>query len=111
MRRRPSPGAAIAALLARLVEQSLVQPRNDRFTLLETLRAFATERLAAAGQRDRLRAVHARDTADAARRVSKPALDRAGAAPPSAHWTELVADLHAAWQHAATHDQAAGVCG
>ncbi len=57
------PPSAVPVLLARLVEQSLVQRGSDnRFALLETLRAYAVELLAAAGEtwlRDR----HARDTA------------------------------------------------
>ncbi len=57
------PPSAVPVLLARLVEQSLVQRGSDnRFALLETLRAYAVELLGAAGEtwlRDR----HARDTA------------------------------------------------
>jgi hypothetical protein len=45
------PQRAVPALLARLVEQSLVQRGPDnRFALLETLRAYAVELLDAAGE-------------------------------------------------------------
>ncbi|MDT0353826.1 BTAD domain-containing putative transcriptional regulator [Pseudonocardia charpentierae] len=98
------PQSAVPALLARLVEQSLVQRGPDhRFALLETLRAYAVEQLDAAGE-TRLRDRHARDTA-ARLTAETPRL-----------WTEnepvavralhtLTPDLHAAWAHAAEHDR------
>ncbi|MDD7939459.1 hypothetical protein PHK61_13620 [Actinomycetospora lutea] len=49
----PTPSAAVTgavAGVARLVEQSLVQAGDGRFWLLETLRTYAQERLAAAGE-------------------------------------------------------------
>jgi len=57
------PAASVGAVLARLVEQSLVQAVDGRFHLLETLRTYAAERLSEPEQL-RLRARHARDVAD-----------------------------------------------
>jgi predicted ATPase/DNA-binding SARP family transcriptional activator len=95
---------AVAGLVARLVEQSLVQAGRGRFWLLETLRAYAGERLAAAGETPRLRERHARETA--ARLAS---LDRQLWTPAEpaavAALTELTVDLHAAWDHAIAHDR------
>ena len=98
------PQAAVPALLARLVEQSLVQRGpDDRFALLETLRSYAVELLEAAGE-TRLRDRHARDTA-ARLAAESPRL-----------WTEeesaavralqaLTPDLHAAWARVVEHDR------
>jgi predicted ATPase/DNA-binding SARP family transcriptional activator len=102
------PRAAIAPLVARLVEQSLLQAGEGRFWLLETLRAYAAERLEAGGEARSLRSRHAHDTAG---RLA--ALDRRlwSADEPAAvaALTELVVDLHAAWEHAADHDPALAV--
>ena len=57
------PAATVGAVLARLVEQSLVQAADGRFHLLETLRTYAAERLPEP-ERLRLGARHARDVAD-----------------------------------------------
>jgi predicted ATPase/DNA-binding SARP family transcriptional activator len=47
-------------LLAALVDRSLVGPARDgRFTMLETIREYAGERLAESGEEQRLRAAHA----------------------------------------------------
>ena len=48
-------GSAIGPLLARLVEQSMVQSGNGRFWLLDTLRTYASE-LIADDELSRLRA-------------------------------------------------------
>jgi predicted ATPase/DNA-binding winged helix-turn-helix (wHTH) protein len=100
--------AAMAPLLARLVDQSLVQAGRGRFWLLETLRAYASERLEAAGEEQALRERHARVTTG---RLS--ALDRRlwtvhEAAVVDA-LTELVVDLHAAWEYALGHDRSLAV--
>jgi predicted ATPase/DNA-binding SARP family transcriptional activator len=98
------PQPAVPALLARLVEQSLVQRRPDnRFALLETLRAYAVERLEAAGE-THLRDRHARDTAARLTAESRRL------------WTEnepmavralhaLTPDLHASWAHIVERDR------
>jgi len=98
------PERAVPALLARLVEQSLVlRGPDDRFGLLETLRAYAVELLAAAGE-TRLWDRHARDTA--ARLVAESGrlwTEEEPAAVRALH--ALTPDLHAAWAHAAEHDR------
>jgi predicted ATPase/DNA-binding SARP family transcriptional activator len=95
---------AIPGLVARLVEQSLVQTGQGRYWLLETLQAYARERLDAVGETQRLRDRHARHTAarlaDLDRQLWSPVEGTAVAA-----LTELVVDLHAAWDHATTHDR------
>ena len=92
--RLPSP--SVGPLLARLVDQSLLQRVGDRFTLLETLRAYAAERLDAA-ERDRLQRRHARDTAD--RLAAESARLWTSAEPAAvAALTGLVDDLHAAFR-------------
>src|SRR5690606_17429625 len=81
------------AALAQLVERSLVVRTDDhRFALLETLRAFAAEQLARAGERDAVRDRHARRlvawAADADRRLTVPGervIDEIDAALPELH--------------------------
>ncbi len=101
------PGPAVAPLLARLVEQSLVQVGDGRFWLLETLSAYAAERLEPRDQ-DLVRGRHANDTADRLSHLradlATPHEDAAVAA-----LTALEPDLHAAWAYAAEHDAALGV--
>ncbi len=46
-------------LLAGLVDRSLVQRRDDRFAMLDTIREFAAERLIATGGDDAIRTAHA----------------------------------------------------
>ena len=60
----PRPPASILDLLASLVEHSLVQYEGDargapRYTMLETIREFAQERLAASGREATMRSRHA----------------------------------------------------
>jgi predicted ATPase/DNA-binding SARP family transcriptional activator len=96
---------SLPALLARLVEQSLVQPaRSGRFQLLETLRAFTLERLAAAGEEHALRDAHARDTAARLAATSRRLWsEHEGEAVGDL--TALTPDLHTAWAHALAHDR------
>jgi predicted ATPase/DNA-binding CsgD family transcriptional regulator len=57
------PAARIAALLAALVDHSLVQadePRPTRYRLLETIRSFAYEQLVGSGELEQVRARHGR---------------------------------------------------
>jgi predicted ATPase/DNA-binding SARP family transcriptional activator len=99
---------AVAPLLARLVEQSLLRRVRDRFALLETLRAYAGERLDGTGARDALRRRHALDTADRLTEQSARLWTKEEAAAVAA-LTELVEDLHAAFGYAAEHDRALAV--
>ncbi|MDN5914342.1 MAG: winged helix-turn-helix domain-containing protein [Pseudonocardia sp.] len=96
---------AVPALLARLVEGSLVQlDPPGRFQLLESLRTFARERLDAAGECAGLRRRHAHDAADRLRDVG-PRLwtEREGGAVEEL--TALTADLHTAWEYAVESDR------
>ncbi|MGJ6960835.1 BTAD domain-containing putative transcriptional regulator [Streptosporangium sp. G11] len=65
-----------AGLLADLVDRSLVETDGDRYRMLDTIRLFCAERLAEAGEEDRLRGGHARHFLDLARRAD-PHLRRA----------------------------------
>lgn len=100
----PLATAAIGPLLARLVEQSLVRRSGDRFTLLETLRAYAAEQLDRAGERDRLHRRHAHDTAGRLRATGVLLWTRDEPAAV-AQLTALVDDLHAAFRHAFARDR------
>ena len=96
--------SAIGPLLARLVEQSLLRRVEGRFTLLETLRAYAAEQLERAGERELLRRRHAHDTAG--RLAAHMARLWTPEEPDAvAVLTELVDDLHAAFRHAVEHDR------
>ncbi|MFP5283585.1 MAG: hypothetical protein ACLGIF_09060, partial [Actinomycetes bacterium] len=97
------PAADVAPVLVRLVEQSLVSSARLRFGLLETVRAFAAERLSE-DARTPLRARHAADTAD---RVSRLSQQLAGPQEPGAvaAIATLGPDLHAAWSYAVQHDR------
>jgi predicted ATPase/transcriptional regulator with XRE-family HTH domain len=53
------PGAQVAPTLEQLVEQQLVQRKEGRYELLETLRAFALEQLSASGELAAQQARHA----------------------------------------------------
>ncbi|MFK4083080.1 BTAD domain-containing putative transcriptional regulator [Kribbella sp. NPDC020789] len=56
------PPEAVLGVLASLVDKSLVEAvageRSVRYRMLETVRAYGAEQLAAAGERDRFRAAH-----------------------------------------------------
>ncbi|MGR6319841.1 BTAD domain-containing putative transcriptional regulator [Micromonospora soli] len=60
-------GADALDVLTGLVEKSLVDAADGRFRMLETVRAFAAEQLAEAGEADRLRRAHAAYFLDLAR--------------------------------------------
>ncbi|MGY1616037.1 BTAD domain-containing putative transcriptional regulator [Geodermatophilus sp. SYSU D00691] len=97
------PAAAVAPVLARLCEQSLVQFGDGRFWLLQTLRDFARDQWAA-DEGHSLRARHAADTAGRAatwRRLLWTAREPAAVAALAA----LTDDLHAAWAFAREHDR------
>jgi predicted ATPase/DNA-binding SARP family transcriptional activator len=100
------PGYAPAAVLARLVDKSLVQRVHpDRFRLLETLRAFATQQLQATGESPSFRDRHARDTT-ARLTTTNPQLWTEQEDAAVRALTRLTPDLHAAWEYAAEHDRA-----
>jgi predicted ATPase len=97
------PVNAIAPLLARLAEQSLVQTGAGRFWLLETLRTYALERLAD-GDLLSLRGRHARAVVNRVtdlRWQQQPDAEAACVAQLAA----MTSDLHAAWTYAAQHDR------
>jgi len=97
------PATSVGGLLARLVEQSMVQAGDGRFRLLDTLRTYAAERL---GEDDRsaLRARHARHVAD---RVAELGwTDRPESeAECVAELASMTVDLHQAWDHAVREDR------
>jgi predicted ATPase/DNA-binding SARP family transcriptional activator len=103
----PLSPSAVPTLLARLSDQSLVQAGRGRFWLLETLRAYAAERLTSA-DRLALRARHASDVAERltllARQISTPR-----EADAVAELAALSPDLHTAWSYAVEHDRVLAV--
>lgn len=100
------PPRVVGGLLAGLVDRSLVQTvRDGRLRLLETLRAFAAERLAEAGETAALVARHAADTADRLT-AGVAALWGPGEGAAVEALTALTPDLHAAWAHARRDDRA-----
>lgn len=60
---------ADATLLAQLARANLIQMEGERFRLLETLRSFALEQLASAGQLPASQQVHARYCAQVAQQI------------------------------------------
>ncbi|MER7129153.1 BTAD domain-containing putative transcriptional regulator, partial [Streptosporangium saharense] len=58
-----------AGLLADLVDRSLVETDGDRYRMLDTIRLFCAERLAEAGERERMDRAHARHFLALARRA------------------------------------------
>ncbi|MDF5757965.1 BTAD domain-containing putative transcriptional regulator [Spongiactinospora sp. TRM90649] len=58
--------ADVFDVLARLVDKSLVLAEADRYRMLETVRAYAAERLAESGEERRVRLAHARFHAELA---------------------------------------------
>jgi predicted ATPase len=88
---------AVADVLARLVEKSLVIAehlgRTRRYHLLQTVRLYALDRLDAAGERASLGARHARwALARAEHEGDSPELDREAANLPAAHRVLLALD-------------------
>ncbi|WP_167761640.1 BTAD domain-containing putative transcriptional regulator [Blastococcus sp. CT_GayMR19] len=99
----PLSPSAVAPLLARLADQSLVQSGRGRFWLLETLRVYAGERLGPAEVLP-LRSRHAADVAERLTELSGQIRTAHEAAAVTAI-AALGADLHAAWSYAAEHDR------
>jgi predicted ATPase len=88
---------AVADILARLVEKSLVIAeqlgRTRRYHLLQTVRLYALEQLEAAGERPSLGARHARwALATAEQQAGSPGLDREAANLRTAHGALLALD-------------------
>jgi predicted ATPase/class 3 adenylate cyclase len=73
-------GGAELDTLQSLAEKSLVRHTGDRFWMLETIREFATERLAASGEEDDLRRRHAEHYLEIAE-AANLSLDSLGRAP------------------------------
>jgi predicted ATPase/DNA-binding SARP family transcriptional activator len=102
------PADQVFDLVARLVEKSLVvaEPTvvGTRYRLLESLRAFGIERLAARGDLEAARDRHARLLAELAHRA-----DQAMRGPDMAHWLGVLDrvhdDLRAAIEHADCTDR------
>jgi hypothetical protein len=90
-----------------LCEQSLVQAGDGRFWLLQTLRAYADERLTG----EERHAVHAQHAVHTARTLTELVgllwTDREPAA--AAALGALTPDLHAAWAYAVEHDRSLAV--
>jgi predicted ATPase/DNA-binding SARP family transcriptional activator len=99
----PLSPSAVAPLLARLSEQSLVQTGRGRFWLLETLRVYAGERLTPA-DRSALGARHALEVAERLAEFSRRILT-SHEADAVAAIAALGPDLHAAWAYAVEHDR------
>lgn len=94
---------SVGGLLARLVEQSMVQACDGRFRLLDTLRTYAAERLGVEG-RGALRARHARHVADRLSElgwIGRPESE----AECVAELATMTADLHQAWDYAVHEDR------
>ncbi|GIH90330.1 BTAD domain-containing putative transcriptional regulator [Planobispora siamensis] len=53
------PGEDVVEWLTGLADKSLVEVTGDRYRMLETIRAFCAERLAEAGEQERMRRAHA----------------------------------------------------
>jgi predicted ATPase/DNA-binding SARP family transcriptional activator len=96
---RELPAPRILAALARLVDQSLIQAGQDgSFSLLETIRAFARERLPA-NEAHALGERHAADTLGRLRALT-PRLDGADEGQAVEEIAALGPDLYAAWENA-----------
>jgi predicted ATPase len=94
---------SVSSLLARLVEQSLVQAGAGRFWLLDTLRTYANELLTDHDRR-LLHERHAAHVTDRLRELEwtdRPEAEAAGVAEIA----RMTPDLHQAWAHAVEHDR------
>ncbi|TDE26918.1 tetratricopeptide repeat protein, partial [Nonomuraea mesophila] len=93
-----------AGRLADLVDKSLVETDGERYHMLETIRLFCLERLAEAGEEERLRQAHATWFLELARRA-----DEHLCRSEQLHWLALLsadnANLQAALRWSVTHDQ------
>ncbi|MBG0830453.1 winged helix-turn-helix domain-containing protein [Planomonospora sp. ID67723] len=87
-------------VLASLVDKSLVEMAGGRYRMLETIRAFCAERLAEAGEAERLRRAHLDHYLDLAE-TADPHLRRAGQLEWLARLDAERDNLHAALRRAA----------
>ncbi|GAA3510834.1 putative ATPase [Streptosporangium album] len=78
-----------AELLADLVDKSLIETDGDRYRMLDTILLFCAEKLAEAGEQERLRGAHARFFLDLAQRAD-PHLRRA----EQLRWLDLLSAEH-----------------
>jgi predicted ATPase/DNA-binding SARP family transcriptional activator len=102
-------GRDCADVLARLIERSLVQADDGRFLVLETLRTYAAERLAAdEPDPTALERRHAQDTAQRAGALART-LWGPDEADAVARFVALLPDLRRAWSHARDHDPSLAV--
>lgn len=92
-------------VLADLVDKSLIEQRDGRYRMFETIRLFCAERLAEAGEERRLRDAHARYFLDLARRAD-PWLRRAEQLDWLSRLSGEHGNLQAALRHAAGTDPA-----
>lgn len=92
-----------ADVLSALVTKSFVELRDGRYRMLETLRAFAAERLAEAGERDRVGDAHTRYFLALAE-AADPRLREADQLTWLARLKAEHGNLHAAFRHAVTTD-------
>ncbi|NUR86421.1 MAG: AfsR/SARP family transcriptional regulator, partial [Nonomuraea sp.] len=101
-------GEDSAMLLADLVDKSLVEANGDRYHMLDTIRLFCAERLAEAGEEERLRAAHAAWCLEYAQRA-EPHLYRA----EQLDWLALLAsddaNLQSALRWSVDHDRTAAL--
>jgi predicted ATPase/DNA-binding SARP family transcriptional activator len=90
-------------VLAALVDKSLLREREGRFQMLETIREYAAERLAASGEADELARRHAADVLALAQRA-EPELQGAEQALWLARLEDEHANVRAALDWALEHD-------
>lgn len=97
----------VPPLLARLVEQSMVQAGGGRFWLLETLRTYAAERLEPA----ELQVLAQRHAEHTAATLGELRLGLGSDQEPRTvvAIAALIPDLHVAWEHAREQDRALAV--
>ncbi|WP_424529948.1 BTAD domain-containing putative transcriptional regulator [Sphaerisporangium viridialbum] len=97
------PRGAVVGVLAGLVDKSLVEVSGGRYRMLETIRMFCAERLADAGEAERLRESHARYFAELAS-TAEPCLRRTEQLEWLARLTLEHANLQAALRWAVSGD-------
>lgn len=100
---------SVVDLLASLVQASLVQHRTDedgesRFLMLETIRAYALDRLEASGEEPMVRSRHARYYLREVERIDQHLLSGRNLVPWLAYTDSRLADIRTAMTWCATHD-------
>jgi predicted ATPase/DNA-binding SARP family transcriptional activator len=98
--------AAATAALHQLTERSLVTRTPDRrFVLLETLRAFGAEQLAAAGRAEQAGERHARHQVDWIERADRRMSEESGDHAPITEIDAAIPELHSALGWLLAHDR------